>query len=220
MKRIGIAAVAAVLVAVLVYAGTAAYQKRDLQARVAEAVATASDQLGTTLVIDVNAPAAGLADRLDASVALAEAALQKLRAPGARRDPALAAAADGYVASALEVLRRQAGATRHRAQFIEDRKALAAHMAGAGSRSESWLAEAIRLKKRLEEDYFGYQLAVTSLGNMLAGLADARRKLVELLPSANVLDATAILRAREQSVAAAAAAKLEIEQARRLAGPA
>ena len=97
------------------------------------------------------------------------------------------AAAD--TSPACEVLRRQAGATRHRAQFIEDRKVLAAHMAGAGSRSEPWLAEAIRLKKRLEEDYFNYQLAVTSLGNMLAGLADARRKLVEQLPSAKVLDA-------------------------------
>jgi hypothetical protein len=220
MKRIGIAAAAAIFAAVLAYAGYAAYQKRELRAQASDIAAAASDRLGETLGIDVNAPSAGLADRLDADAAQIESALLKLRAQGANRDPALAEAADGYVASALEVLRRQAGATRHRSQFIDDRKALAAHMAGAGSRSESWLPEAIRLKKRLEEDYFGYQLAVTSLGNMLTGLAVARRKLLEQLPSAKLLDETAIVQARERSLAAAAAAKLELEQARRLAGPA
>lgn len=219
MKRIGLAA-AVILVAVLAYAGYIAYERRELRAQVDGAVAAASDQLVETLAIDVNAAPAGLADRLDASVAQTEALLQKLRAPGARRDPALVEAADGYVASVLEVLRRQAGATRHRAQFIDDRKALAAHMASAGSRSESWPAEAIRLKKRLDEDYFGYQLAVSSLGNMLAGLADARRKLLPQLPSAKLLAETEIAQARERSFAAAAAAKLELEQARRLAGPA
>jgi len=219
MKRIVIAA-AVILAAALAYAGYAAYEKRELRARIGEAVAAASDQLGETLALDVNAPPAGLADRLDASIAQAEAALQQLRAPGARRDAALADAAEGYVASALEVLRRQAGATRHRTLFIDDRKALAAHMAAAGSRSQSWPAEAIRLKKQLEEDYFGYQLAVTSLGNMLAGLADARRKLMEKMPSAKLLAETEIVLARERSLAAAAAAKLELEQARRLAAPA
>jgi hypothetical protein len=219
MKRIGIAA--AVIIAMgLAYAGYATVQKRALQAQVADAVAVASDRLGESLVVDVNAPPAGLAARLEASVAQTEAALQVLRAPGARRDPALVEAADGYVASALEVLRRQAGASRFRSQFIEDRKALAAHMATAGSRAQSWPAEAIRLKQRLEEDYFGYQLAVASLGNMLKGLADARRQLLLQLPAANVLAETAIQQAREQSLAAAAAAKLELEQARRLAGPA
>jgi len=220
MKRIGIAVAAAVLAAVLAFAGYAAYQKREQRAQVADTVATASDRLGESLAIDVNAPAAGLAERLVASVAQTEPALEKLRAAGAHREPALVEAADGYVASVLEVLRRQAGATRFRAQFIDDRKALEAQMATAGSRSESWLAEAIRLKKRLEEDYFGYQLAVTSLGNMLAGLADARRKLLLQMPSAKLLAETEILQARERSVAAAAAAKLELEQARRLAGPA
>lgn len=216
--RIGVAA-GIVIAAVLAYAGYAAYEARELRARVTEAVATASERLGETLAIDINAPAAGLAERLAASVAQTDAALTTLRAAGARRDPALVEVADGYVASALEVLRRQDGATRFRAQFIDDRRALEAHLAAAGSRSESWAAEAIQLRKRLDEDYFGYQLAATSLGNMLAGLVEARRKLLEQLPSANVLAETAIVEARERSLAAAAAAKLELERARRVVGP-
>jgi len=218
IRRIGVVA-GIVIAAGLAYAGYAAYELRELRARVTETIATASDRLGETLAIDINAPAAGLAEQLAASVAQTEAALQSLRAPGARRDPALVAAADGYVASALEVLRRQAGATRFRAQFIDHRRALEAHMAAAGSRSESWAAEAIELRKRLDEDYFGYQLAAGSLGNMLAGLAEARHKLLAQLPSANVLAETAIVEARERSLAAAAAAKLELERARRVVGP-
>lgn len=220
MKRIVTSAAVAIVVAAFAIAGFVAYEKRELHARLSEAVGAASDRLGETLAIDVNEAPSGIAARLEGSVAQAEAELQKLRGASKRRDPALAEAADGYLASVLEVLRRQAGATRHRAQFVDDRKALAAHMAAAGTRSGSWGAEAIRLKKRVDDDYFGYQLAVTSLGNMLAGLSDARRKLLLQLPSAKVLPETEIVLARERSVAAAAAAKLELENSRRLASPA
>jgi len=220
MKRTVIAAVFAVFAVGLAFAGYAAYEKRALRAQLADAVAAASDRLGPTLAIDVNAPPAGFAGKLDGDVVQTEIALQGIRSSATRRDPLLAEAAEGYVASVLEVLRRQAGAAQYRAQFIDDRKALTAHMAAAGSRSESWGAEAIRLRKRVDDDYFGYQLAVNSLGNMLTGLADARRKLLEQMPSAKVLAETDIALARERSVTAAAAAKLELENARRLAGPA
>jgi hypothetical protein len=218
MKRTVILAIASVFLAVLAYAGYVTYEKREHRAQLADAVAAASDRLGETLAIDVNEPPAGLAANLDAKVAQTEAAQQKIRLAATHRDSRLAAAADGYLASVLEVLRRQAGAARHRAQFIDDRKALAAHMAAAGSRTDSWGAEAIRLRKRVDDGYFSYQLAVNSLGSMLAGLAEARRNLLLLLPSAKVLAETEIVEARERSVTAAAAAKLELEQARRLAG--
>lgn len=219
MKRIGILAAAAILAAGLVYAGYGAYQKRELRARVVEVVAAASGQLDETLGIDINAPSAGLAERLDASIARAETVLQQLRALSARRDPALIEAADPYVAGVLEVLRRQAGGTRHRSRFIEDRKALDAHMARVGARSETWIAEAIRLKQRLDQDYYDYQLTVTSLGNMLAGLVNARRKIAERLPAVPLPAEAAITQARERTLAAAGAAKQELEQARRLVSP-
>jgi len=220
MKRTVIAAVAAIVAIGFTYAGYVAYEKRALRAQLADAVAAASDRLGPTLAMDVNEPPAGLAGKLDADVMQTEITLQKIRASATRRDPPLAEAADGYVASVLEVLRRQAGAAQYRAQFVDDRKALAAHMAAAGARSESWGAEAIRLRKRVDDGYFGYQLAVSSLGNMLAGLADARRKLLVQLPSAKVLAETDIANARDRSITAAAAAKQEHENVRRLPGPA
>ena len=219
MKRIIFAAAAAILVAGFAFGGYDIYQKRELRARVTETVAVAAGQLEETLGVDINTPAAGLAERLDAGVARADAGLQQLRALGARRDPALVEAADPFVAGVLEVLRRQAGATRHRARFIEDRKVLEAHMARVGARSESWMSEAIRLKKRLDDDSFDYQLTVTSLANMLGELIDARRKLAERLPAVALPAEAAIKQARERTFAAASAVKQELEQARRMVSP-
>jgi hypothetical protein len=152
-------------------------------------------------------------------VVQADAALQGLRGLAARWDPVLVEAADPYVASVLEVLRRQAGAIRYRARFIEHREALAAHMASVGTRSENWGAEAIRLRQRLDQDYYDFQLSVNSLGNMLADVIDARRKLEAQLPAAPLADEAAVKRARERSLAAAGTVKQELDNARRLVGP-
>jgi hypothetical protein len=219
MRRIGIIAALSVFVAVLAYAGYGAQQKRELRARVAEAVTAASRQIDVALGVDVSAPAAGLEERLDAGVAQADAALQKLRALAAHRDPELVDAADPYVASVLEVLRRQAGAVRHRARFIEDRDLLQEHMARVGTRSANWGSEAVRLKQRLEQDNYDFQLTVTSLGNMLSGLLDARRKIAVQLSAVPLPEEGAVARARKRSLAAAGTAKQELENARRLVGP-
>jgi hypothetical protein len=219
MKRIGIITAAAVVVAALAYFAYSAHQKRELRARVVDIVAKSSRQMDETLGADVSAPAAGLAERLEAGVARTEGSLQQLRLLAAYRDPALLEAADPYVASVLEVLRRQSGAVRHRLRFIEDRDALNEHMARAGTRAENWFAEAIRLRQRLEQDYFDYQLAATSLGNMLTGLIDARREIAAQLPAVPLPEEMAVIRARERTLVAAGAAKKELEAARRLVGP-
>jgi hypothetical protein len=219
MKRIVIAAAAAILVVGFAFGGYHTYQKRELRAQVAELVQAASGQLNEALPVDVNAPAAGQDKRLESAIPQAEAGLKQLRALAAGRDPALVEAADPYVASVLEVLRRQAGATRSRARFIDDRKLLEQHMARVGTRSEGWFAEAIQLRKRLDQDHYDYQLSVTSLGNLLAGLVGARRKLAERLPAVPLPEEAAITRARERTLAAASAAKQELEQAKRLVSP-
>jgi len=219
LKRIITAATAVLFLAVLAYGAYAAHQKRELRARVVEIVADSSRKLDETLGANIAVPPAGLGERLEAGVARIDGSLQKLRALPARRDPELVDAADPYVASVLEVLRRQAGAARHRVRFVQDREALEAHMARVGARSETWIAEAIRLKKQLEQDHYDYQLTVTSLGNMLGGLIDARRTIALQLPAVPLPEEAAIDRARARSLAAAGTAKDELEKARRLVGP-
>jgi len=219
MKRAVFIAAAVILVATFGYAGFNLVQKRELQARVTELVQAASGQLAEALAVDIVTPAAGQAERLDKAVTQAEAGLQQLRALPARRDRELVELADPYVAGVYEVLRRQAGTTRHRARFTDDRRQLVEHVARIGARTEGWLADAIRLRKRLDEAYYDYELSVTSLGNMLAGQVEARRKIAARLPAVPLPEELLITQARERTLAAASATKQEMEQARALIKP-
>jgi hypothetical protein len=54
---------------------------------------------------------------------------------------------------------------------------------------------------------------------LLSGLVGARRKLAERLPAVPLPEEAAIARARERTLAAAGAAKQELEQAKRLVSP-
>lgn len=217
--RIVIASVVVAVVAGLAWAGWGALQKRALQAEVVSLVSAAGDRLGATLAANVNMPTGDLIERLDNSIDETDANLQRLRAAKARLDPALVEAADEYLANALAVLRRQAGGARSRAKFIDSRQALVAHMRGAAQRSGAWLSEAIQLRQRLDKDHYEYQLAVTSLGNMLAEAPKARGKIASRLPALNLPESGVLGEARERTLAAAEATRREFEQAKQLVRP-
>ena len=78
-------------------------------------------------------------------------------------------------------------------------------------RIEALCYDTFLIRDHFVPDYFGYQLAVNSLANMLRGLSEARNRLLALLPAAKVLAETDIARARELSLASAAAAQLELD---------
>lgn len=216
MKRIAIAAIAVLVAAGLAYAGYGLYQKRVLRAQVAQAVDAASGRLAATLGADLAAPTPALVEQLDRASEETEASLQELRAAPARSDRPLAEAADDYVGNVLAVLKRQDGSARGRLKFADSRKALAEHLAKAGQRNEEWSDAAIRLKNRLDGDYFEYRLAVGSLGNMLGELPASRAKIGALLPQARLPEEAAIKGARARALAAAEATRLEFEQAKQL----
>ncbi len=215
-KRIVIAAIAVLVAAGFAFAGYGLYQKRALRAQVVQTVDAASDRLAAALGADLAAPTPALVEQLDRASEETEAALQGLRAARTGSDPRLAEAADDYVGNVLAVLKRQDGSARGRLRFADSRKALADHLAKAGQRDEGWSDTAIRLKERLDADYFEYRLAVGSLGNMLGELPAARAKIGALLPQARLPDVAAIKDARARALSAAEATRLEFERAKQL----
>jgi len=216
MKRIAIAAVAILVAAGLAYAGYGLYQKRALRAQVAQTVDAASARLIGSLGADLAAPTATLVEQLDRDSEETDAALQGLRSAPARSERPLVEAADAYVGNVLAVLKRQDGSARGRLRFADSRKALAEHMARVGRRNEDWSDTAIRLKERLDADYFEYRIATTSLGNMLGELPAARARIAALLPQARLPQEAAIKDARARALSAAEATRLEFEQAKQL----
>ena len=75
------------------------------------------------------------------------------------------------------------------------------------------------LRQQLDKDYFDYQIAATSLGNMLAGYPESRRKIAALLPSAALPADAAVKEARTRALAAADATRQQLERAKQLIGP-
>src|SRR5690349_11993626 len=87
--------------ALVVLAGAAwfahgAWQKRKLDAQVAQLVGEAGARLQATIASDINAPSADLVSKLDESIKETGAALEALRAASARPDRPLVEAADDY----------------------------------------------------------------------------------------------------------------------------
>ena len=198
--------------------GHSAWQKRKLHSQVAQLVNEAGGRLEAALPVDINAAAPDLA-KLDKAVQEADAALNELRAANARPDAPLVEAADDLVALVLGVVKRQAGAARGRQKFLESQKVLSAHIAQGGQRSANWLNEAVRLRQQLDKAYFDYQIAASSLENMLGGYPQSRRKIAAQLPGAALPAEGAVKEARTRAQAALDATKQELEKAKQLVAP-
>ena len=214
-----IAGVAALVVLAGAWVAHGAWQKRKLDAQVAQLVGEAGARLNATIGADINAPSANLVSKLDESIKETDAGLEALRAASARPDRPLVEAADDYLLTVLEVLRRQAGSARGRLKFIESHKALAAHLALAGQRSGNWMAEAVSLRQRMDKDFFDYQLAATSLGNMLKGYPDSYKKIASRVPGAALPSDAAAREAQARAVDAVSATRQEYEKAKQLVAP-
>ncbi len=218
-RKIVIGIVALAVAAGAAYAGYGVWQKRKLQAQVSQLVAVAGGRLEATLGIDINAASADLPPKLDKAIQEVESGLNELRAANARPDRPLIEAADDYVAGVLAVLRRQAGSTRGRLKFNESHKVLSAHLAQVGQRGSNWMPEAIRLRRALDKDYFDYQIAATSLGNMLGGYPQSRKRIAALLPAASLPADAAVKEAHMRALGAAEATKQQYEKAKQLIAP-
>ncbi|HXR58443.1 MAG TPA: hypothetical protein VN747_03915 [Burkholderiales bacterium] len=213
---------AAVALAVVAGAGWfahGAWQKRRLDAQVAQLVGEAGGRLAATIGADLNAPPADLVPTLESSIKDTRAALEQLRAANARPDRALVEAADDYLLTVLEVLRQQAGSARGRLKFTESRKALAAHLAQAGQRSGNWMPEAIALRQQMDKDFFDYQMAASSLGNLLKGYPDSFKKIASRVPGASLPSDGAAKEAQARALEALDAARQEFEKAKQLVAP-
>jgi hypothetical protein len=214
-----IGAVAIVLLASFSYAGFKVVKKRQLAAQVAQLVSEAAGRLEPVLAVDINAPSAELLKTLDASIGATDAGLQQLRAAGTRLNPVLVESADDYIATVLNVLKRQAGSLRGRQQFAADHGALTAHLAHAGQRGSRWLNDAVKLRQQLDRAYFDFNTASTSLGNMLAGYPASRRTIVALLPSVPLPADVVVKEAQQRAHLAAEATRGEYERAKQLIAP-
>ena len=220
MTRTTAVAVAALLLAsALGYWGVSAYRKAQQHKAVSALVADASQRLETALALETEASAASspqTVSKLDEHAQEVDRHVMELHDMSRGPNPALISAADDYLLTVRQILRQQAASHRYRVQVAASETALREHMRAAGRRSGAWIDEAVRMKDRLERNYFDYRVSAEALGRLLAEYPASRRKLVAQL-GMPLLGDEAVEDARRRSAATLSRISASVEQARQLA---
>lgn len=175
-------------------------------------------RLKEALAIEAGARAAAgpeAVQKLDGHAAAAEknrAALKRLDAAGRQ---ALMDAADDYLLTGQEILRRQATAHRYRLLLAESLRVLRGHFRadrGAGS----WVREAVRLRGQVEKHYGDYSIAAETFDKLLESLPASQAKVAPLVSDLPIAEGNLIEDARKRSQEALKRAASEVEGSRRL----
>ena len=208
-----------VALVVLALAGLLYYghKKRDQQRAIAEAVKDASLRLRQTLGVAPNAGSRGSLSRLEQHLKAVDADLEIVRKSASSSDRGLGDGAEHYVLGAREILRQQVNSIRVAQQAASSREALIAHMRHSSRRDSSWIHDAIQQKKRVEADYFSYNLALKALTELLWGFPDARKRLVPHIDERFLIDVGPAEDARRLAMKESRRASEDLDFLRRLA---
>jgi hypothetical protein len=220
MKRSTALAVAVLLFAsALGYWGVSAYRKGQQQKAVSALVVDASRRLESALALETEASAASgqqTVGKLDEQAQEVDRHVMELHDMGVGLNAALNSAADDYLLTVRQILRQQAASYRYRLQVAASETALREHMGAAGRRSGAWINEAVRMKDRLERNYFDYRVSAEALDRLLAAYPASRKKMVAQLGMPLLAD-EAVEDARRRSAATLKRVSASVEQARQLA---
>ena len=217
IKAVVIILIAGVVTAALAWAYSE-HRKRELREVVVALVADTSLRLRDALSIEADPTTANRPEtgRLDAHVATVERHLVMLQDKDSPSIGALAEAANDYVLTVREILRRQASSHRYRLQLSANLLALRNHMR-ADDRSGSCVPAAVQAKERVEEDYRNYKLAIDALGKLLESYPASRAKMAPHVSAALLADESLVAAARKRALDDSRRTADEIEQARQLA---
>ena len=207
----------------LAAAGTwawSAHKKRELRGAVAELLLDATRRFDDALAVEsapASADGAQTVRKLDDQAQEVDRHVLELHGLSVSADRALAEAAEDYLLTVREILRRQAATHRYGIQVAASDAALRDHMRGAGRRSKGWIDEAVRLKDRMEKDYFDYHLAADAFGRLLDSYPATREKLAAQRPAAAPTPDETVRAARKRAAQSAKRIDDEMRQARQLA---
>jgi hypothetical protein len=196
------------------------YRKRELHERVVALVSDTTARVRDVLSEDTGPPPSDFAQfvlKAEEQAMEVDRRLAELRAIGAAPNRALVDAAELYIVTGREVLRRMASSRRYRAEFNQSMQRLLGLMRAASRRSDAWVGQAVRAREQAERDYANYRGAIDSFGTLLDSLPAMQAKLAPPLDPALLLQEKLRIAAREHALSAARAAESEIREARRLA---
>ena len=210
------ARIIAIAFAVLAFAGLwwgfGEYQKREQQKAITALVADTGARLREAMTAPAEGPEAGR--KLDEHAAAADRNLSGLKGMNAARQQAFADAADDYLLTGREILKRFASVQRYRQLLAESLQALGDHMR-ADDHTGAWVQQAVKARERANKDYRDLGLAAGALDQLLQSLPASQKKIAPYVEPAVLVESGVIDAARARVLEAAKLATAEIEKTRR-----
>ena len=196
MKRnvVTIAAVA-VIVALCIWAYSA-YRAHTTRSAIVALVTDAGERLKAALRVDEQGD-------FETAARTAENHVARLRKLDTGSMLHLADAADGYLVTVREILKRRAAIQSARERVAKALAALTQHLQSDRGRA-AWPQEAVRLRDELDRDFREYRIASESYAELLETLAGAQAKMAEHVTTAWMADGKSIREARAAALDALA----------------
>ena len=208
-KRAGIVVVSALVIAAAIW-GYSAYTTRSLRTSIAAMVNDASVKLRPALIAYTDAK-----QDFEADARTLEAQVTRLRAMRTGAVVGLADAADSYLVSAREIVRRRAAMERTRDAHEASLGALRQHLASDRG-SAAWTAQAVTLKTAVDRDLREFRIASESYASLVGSLPQAHARIKPHVQGAWLADDETIARARAHALDALARTDENTRQATRL----
>lgn len=208
-KRVGVIAAAAAVI-VLGWWGYSAYTTQSTQASIIVIVKDASHKLRLALIAFTDAR-----QDFDDDARALETHVTRLRAKRTAPVVALADAADSYLISAREIIRRRAAMERSRDAHALSLAALTQHLASDRG-SAAWTRQAVPLKAAVDRDLRAFRIASESYASLVQSLPQAQAGIASYVNAAWLADEQTIARARTSALDALARTDENTRQATRL----
>lgn len=193
--------VVATLVAVgLGHWGYGAYQTRETKKTAVALITDIADRLRQSLMVEAGLPPANRTRRTatpEAEAAAADKALQTLKSLHASDNQALVDAADDFLLTSREILKKLADFNRYRALLDESAQALREHMRSR-DRSGAWVQNAIKARERVNQDLRGYTTAAEVSGKLLKTLPVSQKKIAPFVGKEVLIADDLVARASER----------------------
>jgi hypothetical protein len=193
--------------------GYGEHQKRELRKAIVALVADTGARLRGALAATAESPEA--ARKLEEDAAAADRNLAALKGMNAAREQALADAADDYLLTGREILKRLANVQRYRGLLSESLQALLDHMR-ADDHTGAWVQDAVKARERANKDHRDLSLAAGALDQLLQSFPASQKKIAPFVEPAVLIEGGVVEAARARALDAAKQAAAEIEKTRRL----
>jgi Tfp pilus assembly protein PilE len=211
-----VVALAVVVVAVVAYGGYTTYKKRALDATIVASIQDASRRLHSALTLSAGPTEAitvQAAERIGQDAEDVGRQLQALRRADAASDMALVDAADSYLVTAGELLKRIAGSHRHRLMLADSTQALRDHLR-VDTRTGAWVSEAVRGKARMDKDFRGFRIDSEVVDKLLESFHESQKMIAPYVGVAALIDEKLVADARRRASAELKRASAEKESFR------